>query len=211
MASPHNNTSRLEQFRSSSKPPSISKLTEATLTMSLRTSLSTKSYPIQQRRNAVVCHSITPKKYTDRSSRKFKRRSAICGSPGTLYDALTVAKNFRRSYDSRIQPLRTDVIFYESGLTIPDHDGSSQFRQRVIIAFHDQYKFAYNSTHRAIVANAIMNDLIFENCKFYEEHESPEGGYIELEEHEVYRRIKKTLNDLGSLPNKVLSVAAKSA
>jgi len=212
MAFPNNTKSSLEQFEFT-KPQSLSRLgslTDATMLSSF-TSLSSSQYPVQQRRNAVVCHSIQHQTYVDRSSRKFKRRSATCGSPSTIYDALQVAKRAGKPYDSRIVPLRTDVIFDENGLPIPDHDGSSRFRQRVIIAFHDQYKFAYNTTHRAIVANAIMNDLMSENCKFYEKHDSPEGGYIEFEENEVYCKIKKTLNAIGSLPTKVRSISAKSA
>jgi hypothetical protein len=129
------------------------------------------------------------------SNRPFKRRHATCGSPPTLHDARRVARIAAKNPHLLVVPLRRDVIFDKIGMPIPDHDGTLLFTQRIHFEFHDQYKLAYNATHKSIVANGIMNDLISENCsKFYEQIGSPDAGYIELDDEQLYRMIRNALD-----------------
>ena len=153
------------------------------------------SHHCAQRRGAVVCHtSFRPKKCDDKSDRKYKRRYANCGSPCILQNAQIVARAAAKCPTLLVVPLTMDVIFDKTGMPIPNHDGTSNFSQRILFEFHDKYKVAHNPTHKSIVANRIMNELMSENCSKFYDVASPSVGYIELNNEQLYRRIKKALD-----------------
>jgi hypothetical protein len=145
-------------------------------------------------------------------SRKFRRRHAMCGSPGTIRDIRAAIQQCNASKENKkigFSPSRTDVLFDQNWRSLSDYEGNHNFKIWLHFAFDGMYQFA-NSTHRSVITLSILDDLKSKNFRFY--MRTAVNGLIEVHEVDdsnVVKLIKRDLESKRRLAQR--SFTAKSA
>ena len=147
------------------------------------------------------------------SSRSLQRRNATCSSSTDTVKSSNKVKNVYLNAIHMSNPSDLQVIFDANGQPMQGYKGTMNMVQRIqaYTVSKDFSNWNISPTHRSILVNSILDDLLSQNFNFYERVDA--GLFNQLSERQVFRRINRVLKSIEQPSTKVVrrSSFARSA